>query len=174
MQEPIVCALDDALSAFFAAGLDVLVLEKIRQVFSPDANADVAKGAALHATRPASRTPTAGGAKRVTRSTAGRSRGRQRRCHGASSRPTNLYRGSRDQTSPTPAYLGVELTHQHLICGTSYLEKVIAQCGFQSLLAVKRVRPPPSPRPVAACLIHASDDSARPGLLSASTFRKHF
>src|ERR1700722_2665409 len=26
---------------------------------------------------------------------------------------------------------GVELTHQHLICGKSHLEKVIAQCGGQ-------------------------------------------
>jgi carbamoyltransferase len=44
-EEPIVCDIDDALSAFFAADLDVLVLGD--WVVSRDANADVARGAAL-------------------------------------------------------------------------------------------------------------------------------
>jgi carbamoyltransferase len=44
-EEPIVCGVDDALAAFFAAGLDVLVLGD--WVITRDDNQDVAKGAAL-------------------------------------------------------------------------------------------------------------------------------
>lgn len=44
-EEPIVCGVDDALAAFFAAGLDVLVLGE--WVITRDDNADIARGAAL-------------------------------------------------------------------------------------------------------------------------------
>jgi carbamoyltransferase len=44
-EEPIVCSIDDALAAFFAAGLDVLVVGD--WVIRRDDNKDVAKGAAL-------------------------------------------------------------------------------------------------------------------------------
>jgi carbamoyltransferase len=142
-EEPIVCAVDDALSAFFAAGLDVLVLGD--WVITRDANADVAKGAAL--------TRRGRHQERLRRAAQSASLGRLLHDLVAANDGVtvrhldpDLYRGSRDQTSPDTGESGSG-THP----STSHMweappqEGDRAMRGAGSIPAVKRVRPPLSP-----------------------------
>ena len=142
-EEPIVCGVDDALSAFFAAGLDVLVLGD--WVITRDANADVAKGAAL--------TRRGRPQERLRRAAQSASLGRLLHDLVAANDGVtvrhldpDLYRGSRDQTSPDTGESGSG-THP----STSHMweepprEDDRATRGAGSIPAVKRVRPPLSP-----------------------------